>query len=370
MVTRISEGKFLEILTAPAAVGLPIELDVYDGGNPGTMLATLENAWDAALQVEMSEVGSGIFSISRSDPKATPGILAKGNLVKVKTGGIYRAGWWIEEPVEILTSQREASGENWQIKGRGTLSCMERAVVYPPTWPIQPATFRNGSSGSNADAGATTVSCAKPAGTVNGDVMVAAVSWVGGSSKVVVPPPGWREFRRINNGTALGVSLYMKQAGSAEPGSYQWSFTSVTQAVVNIVSLVHASTDFTVYSFTSGTGGSGTAITHPGMSIEVVDGALLTFAAATAGSGMTPPAGYTEAADNNGRPGRKLESAYLLAPVLGDTGDKITTNSAGGSWIGLHVYVPSTATNDATFAGRPSGPSWTPSWSERRLEDP
>ena len=61
MPTRISEGKFLEILTAPAAVGLPIELDVYDGGNPGTMLATLENAWDAALQVEMSEVGSGIF---------------------------------------------------------------------------------------------------------------------------------------------------------------------------------------------------------------------------------------------------------------------------------------------------------------------
>ena len=291
MVTRVSEGKFLEILEPGAQVNLPIELDVYDGGNPGTMLATLENAWDAALQVEMSEVGSGIFNLSRSDPKATPAILAKGNLVKVKTGGVYRAGWWIEEPVEILTSQREWSGENWQIKGRGALSCIERAVVYPPTWPIQPATFRAGSSGSNADAGTNTVSAAKPAGTINGDVMIAAVAWVGGSSKVVTPPPGWKEFRRINNGTALGVSLYMKPAGSAEGGSYQWAFSTVTQAVVNIVSLVHASTDATVYSFTSSSGGSGTAITHPGMSIEVVDGALLTFAAATAGSGDDPSSG-------------------------------------------------------------------------------
>jgi len=359
MATRTSQGKFLEILEPGALVGLPIELDVYDGGNPGTMLATLENAWDAALQVEMSEVGSGRFSLSRSDPKATPEILAKGNLVKVKTGGVYRASWWMEEPVEVLTSVQEARGENWHMKGRGALSMMERAVVYPPSWPISPASVRSASHAANAEAGATTVTCNKPTGTANGDVLIAAVAFAGGSSKTVSPPLGWTEFRRINYGTTLGVTLYRKAAGSSEGTSYKWAFSTVSQAVVNIVALMNASTDYTTYAFASATQGSGTAIKSPSLGVEVVDGTLLTFAASTAGGpsgpGMTPPVGYTEATDDAQRTGRVLQSSYLNGPALGDTGDKITTNSASGSWIGVHLYIPSTATNDATFAGETFG---------------
>jgi len=353
--TRVSEGKFLEVLTAAPAVGLPLELDVYDGANPATMLATIEAAYDAALQVQLSEVGSGRFALLRSDPKATAAILAKGNLVKVKTGGLYRGSWWIEEPVETLTSGREASGESQQIKGRGALAYIERGSVYPPVWPVQPITFCSASSGVNDAAGATTVVCAKPAGMVSGDTMLAAVAFAGGTGKVIATPPGWSAIQRVDQDVDVGVALFVRTAGTTNPATYSWAFTSSTKAVVNIVALANASPDYTQYSVNSDTSGAGTAILQPSVSVGLVDGALLTFAASTVGSGMTPAAGYTEAADNSGTTGRKLESAYRLGPSLGDTGDVTTVNSTSGPWIGIHIYLPSAATNDAVFAGETFG---------------
>ena len=350
---RTSEGKYLEVLQPGALVNLPIEIDVYDGGNPGTMLATMEAAFDASLQVELSEVGSGRFSILRSDEKATPAILARGNLIKVKTGGVYRGSWWVEEPSETLTSTREASGEAHVLQGRGALAYLERATVYPPVWPTQPGAFRSAQHAYNGASGATTVTCGKPSGTTNGDALIAAVAFVGGSTKTIAPPSGWREFRRVNYGTTLGVAYFVKQAGSSEPASYKWAFTTTTVASVNILALYNVSLDYTTYGFASATQGSGTAIKHPSLNIGTVDGIALTFAAANAGTGMTAPTGYLEATDD-AQGGARLQSSYV-SPVLGDTGDVFTTNSASGGWVGAHIFIPNTASNDATFAGETPG---------------
>lgn len=351
---RTSEGRFLEILEQAAVVGLPLEFDVYDGGNPASMLATLHAGFDGSYQEELSEVGSGSLSLLRSDPKATANILAKGNLIRVKTGGINRGAFWIEEPTERLTFTQEASGEIVTVKGRGALSYIERGVVYPPVWPTEPVGFRSASHGNNVTA-ATTVSCSKPAGMVNGDLMIAAVAFVGGSSKSITPPSGWREFQRENEGV-VGVALFRKTVGSSEPATYKWAFTNATQANVNIVALSSASSDFTEYVFASTSAGSGTAIRHPAISVEVVDGTLLTFAAASNGTDITPPGGYTEATqDVYASSAIVLESAYSLHPALGDTGEKTSTNTNSATWIGLHLYVPSTATNDAVFAGETPG---------------
>lgn len=346
---RTSRGLFLEVLEPSALVGLPLEFDVYDGANPASMLATLEACFNGAYQSQINEVGSGRCSLLRSDPKATAAILAKGNLVRVKTGGVYRGAWWIEEPTERLTSTQEASGEIVEVKGRGALAYLERGVVYPPVWPTEPTGYRSSSSGANATAGANTVVCPKPSGMVNTDTMIAAVAFAGGSGKAITPPPGWREIRREDEGTGLGMALFRKTVGSSEPASYSWAFTSVTQAVVNIVCLFNASPDYTVYGYGASSSGSGTAIRHPSLAVEVVDGILLTFAGSTAGSGMTPPGGYTEAQDRSSDTGRKLESAYKVGPALGDTGEVTTTNTTSGTWIGMHLYIPSTASNDATF---------------------
>lgn len=352
---RVSEGKWLEILEPGALVNLPIEVDVYDGASPATMLATIETAQEAALQVQLSEVGAGRFAIDRAHPKATPDILARGNLVKIKTGGVYRGAFWIEEPEEILTSTQEAAGELVKVAGRGSLAYIEQAVVYPPVWPVQPGEFVSASHGANAEAGATTISISKPAGLTSGDVMIAAIAFVGGSSKTINPPLGWKEFRRVNYGTTIGTSYFRKAATTSEPSSYQWAFTSTTGAVGNIVALRNVTPDQTQYGFAATSQGSGTAITNPSVDVPIVDGVLLTFSTATAGTGMTPPAGMTEATDDAQRTNRVMESAYLVGPALGETGDLVATNSTSAAWIGSTLFIPSTASLDVEFGGDTPG---------------
>jgi hypothetical protein len=261
MPVRTSGGRYLEVLEPGALVNLPIEVDVFDGGNPATMLATLENALAPSLQVQLSELGAGRFAIARSDPKATAAILAKGNLVKIKTGGAYRGSWWIEEPEEVLTSTSEDVGEVVRVSGRGAMAYLERAIVYPPVWPTAPATYRSSSSAANATGGATTLVIPKPSGAASGDVLIAAVALVGGTTKgYVTPPLGWKSLRRVNNGTALGVAYFRKQAASSEPASYQFVFQNSTQAVGQILAIPNASANYTEWGWADATAATGTAI--------------------------------------------------------------------------------------------------------------
>lgn len=112
-----------------------LECDVYDGASPYAMLATLEGAFDRAFHDPFGDVGSGRFSLPVPDPKATSAILATGNLVKVKLGGVHRYSWWIENPRKIAASPDGKAGERWEIGGRGAIAYLDRAIVYPPGWP-------------------------------------------------------------------------------------------------------------------------------------------------------------------------------------------------------------------------------------------
>ena len=130
MALRESNPYHLEILTQAAAQGVPMEVDVFDGSDPGTLLDTLDGATDAAFTDVLNDVGGGQFRLSRYDPKATPTNLAKGSVVKIKTGGVYRYSWWIEEMELTTASDDEKGGEYWQVSGRGAIAYLDRAVMY------------------------------------------------------------------------------------------------------------------------------------------------------------------------------------------------------------------------------------------------
>ena len=101
-----------EILEPDTATGVSIELDVYDGASPGTMLATLEAAREKRYNPQLSDVGGGSFVINRHDPKATPAIIQRGHLVKVKIGGRYRGpGYWMEDIDRTLVASGEKAAE-------------------------------------------------------------------------------------------------------------------------------------------------------------------------------------------------------------------------------------------------------------------
>lgn len=135
MAVRVSEGRYLEILDQQPVAGVPIEVDVFDGASPGTMLATLEGAQAPRFTDPLGEEGSGEFAIPTADPKAVGSILREGNIVRFRVGGVHRYAIWLETPRKTVASTSGPSGERWNVQGRGLVTYLERAIVYPPGWP-------------------------------------------------------------------------------------------------------------------------------------------------------------------------------------------------------------------------------------------
>lgn len=140
MAIRTSEGIYLEVLTAAPVAGVPIEIDVYAGNNIATMLATLEGAQEPGFTDPFGDIGSGHFRIPVTDPKATGAIIRSGNYVKVKIAGLYRYGFFLENPRKVVASTDGEAGEYWDLGGRGAIAYLERASVYPPGWPTPTGT--------------------------------------------------------------------------------------------------------------------------------------------------------------------------------------------------------------------------------------
>lgn len=346
---RRSRGLYLEVLEPSALVDVPIEVDVFSGANPATMLVTLEGAFAKRFTRELSELGSGAFSLARTDPKATAAVLAIGNLVKFKVAGTYRHAVWIEEPATTVVSSGEEAGEDVAINGRGALAYLERATVYPPVWPPAPARVVGSSSADNGSTGTTSLTVPLPAGSAAGDVTIVSVLCVGA---VPGTPPGWKRIRDVTEGT-LRLALYVKRLLAYEPASTTWHWATATKASAASVSLRNASADDPGWAI-SDTTGSGTAVELPSVSVNLVDGVLVTLACSAANTSIAPGAGLTELVDR-GATGRTVELAILENPALGDTGDLTATAGSSASWIGLQLEIPSTAAADAVFAGATFG---------------
>jgi hypothetical protein len=346
---RRSRGLYLEVLDPATLIDVPIEVDVFSGANPATMLATLEGAFSKRFTRELSELGSGGFALARNDPKATADNLAIGNLVKFKVAGTYRHAIWIEEPAATVVSRGEEAGESVAINGRGALAYLERATVYPPVWPPAAAYVAGSSSADNGTTGTTSLAVPKPAGAAAGDVAIVAVLCTGA---LAVTPPGWRRIRDVTEGT-LRLALYVKRLLSYEPASTSWHWAAATKASAAAIALRNASDDDPSWAIADTTG-SGTAIELPSVAVNLVDGVLVTLACSAANTSIAPGAGLTELVDR-GDTGRTVELAVLENPALGDTGDLTATAGSSASWIGLQMSIPSTAAADAVFGGATFG---------------
>ena len=349
---RRSAGRYIEILEPATQLDVPIEVDVFSGANPATMLATFDGAFAKRFTRELSELGSGSFSLARTDPKATADNVAMGNLVKFRVAGTYRHAIWIEEPATTVVSGGEEGGENITLTGRGALAYLERATVYPPVWPPA-AAYVVGSS--SADNGATSVSMTvpKPGGSAAGDVELVAILSVGSPFQT---PPGWKRIRDVTAGD-LQLALYAKRLLASEPATTTWHYDGTDStgvpATAAAVTLRNASPDDPVWAMadTTGTGG---VIELPSVGVNRVDGVLVTFAAMASNTSITPGASLTELVDHAAA-GRTLEVAAIENPALGDTGDLTATAGASADWIGLQLSIPSTATAEVAFSGATFG---------------
>ena len=104
-------------------------------------------------------------------------------------------------------------------------------------------TYMSDNSAANASTGQTTLVVGKPNGAATGDLLVAGISFDGGSNIAnVTAPAGWTLIARSNNGANVGQSTYYRVVVAGEPTNYTWTFSTSTRASGGIIRFDNAST--------------------------------------------------------------------------------------------------------------------------------
>lgn len=128
-----------------------LQFDVHqilpDGST--SFLATLDNAKAKSIRPELNGIGSGSFTLNRSDESATTDIMARGNLVKVSVPSSNpdpMFSFFLEEGDFELISSDEDGGEDLQFSGHGGFAYWDRAIWLSETFslPWWPACLTGG----------------------------------------------------------------------------------------------------------------------------------------------------------------------------------------------------------------------------------
>ncbi len=194
--------------------------------------------------------------------------------------------------------------------------------------------LRSVTYGSNHSESVNTISLAKPAGVVAGDVLLASIDTRGSST--VSAPAGWTLVQMHINGTSLRKSTYVKAAGAAEPASYTWTFSANRLAA----GAIHAYTGVDPASPVNASGGqivaSSTTVTAPSITTTVADTMLVAFFATMTNATWTPPAGMTERGELIGTASGKYSSttgADAIRAAVGATGSRVATTSKAANSV-------------------------------------
>jgi hypothetical protein len=183
---------------------------------------------------------------------------------------------------------------------------------------------------------ASTLSIAVPAGTVAGDVMIAAIT-VTPSTVPITAPGGWTQIRAVTQASGGGSQLatYYRVATASEPASYTWTLTtSHTGAAGGIVS--YSGVDNTTPIDVSASVITNSSLNHtaPTITTSIANDMLVTVHEYESASSWTPPGGMTERVDIASRAvssnGITLEMNELVLGAAGATGAK-TATAAGNN---------------------------------------
>lgn len=142
----------------------------------------------------------------------------------------------------------------------------------------------------NSAAGGLSLTVPKPAGTVNGDVLVAVVALECPGPMVATPilPGGWTSAGMFSSAGNLGGALYWKRAGPSEPTSYGFGFSGPGAPSLLACAIARVS-NATTATVTSPNNATGTTATAPALTLSGGPATFLgCFTAKAAGGTITP----------------------------------------------------------------------------------
>jgi hypothetical protein len=101
----------------------------------------------------------------------------------------------------------------------------------PPPTPGSPVV--RSSSSASANHPSASISIAKPAGTAQGDLLLAIISHQSGAAVSMTPPSGWTTVPNADYSDANNTRIHAwyKFAGASEPSSYTFTMSGSSQAI-------------------------------------------------------------------------------------------------------------------------------------------
>jgi hypothetical protein len=218
--------------------------------------------------------------------------------------------------------------------------------------PARAAIAFVGATQAENGSGSSSLSIAKPAGVVEGGVMVATVTAAG--TGAVTAPSGWTAIKNLT-GTALRQVTYYKVAGASEAASYSWSLGSSRAASGGIVDYSGVNQTVPVDASSSATGESGNA-TAPSATTSGANDLVLAVASFAAGTTATPDPSTTEWIDVKSN-SNTTDVADFAQVAAGATAAKTVAPAVStGAWIAQTVALrdAAQATLAATTTAAPS----------------
>ena len=283
---------------------------------------------------------------------------------------------------QISDSQRKIVAQALVTAESDGTASFKQAIAGPTgAWRVQASAGRStqdlldlqAASPAAAPPGSLTIN--KPAGTVQGDALIASIA-VRPRAATITAPAGWTLVRRIDNsaGSSNSLAVYYKVAGGSEPASYIWSFSAMTGSAGGIQAFTGVDTTNPIQVENGQTTASDLSHATASVTTTAANTMIVTTHSFSSSASWTPPAGMAEAFDvaSNTVPssgGISIEGNYLSQASAGSTGTKTATASNNPDVGDAHILAlkPASGTSGISFraastssSARPTPTSPTP----------
>ena len=192
--------------------------------------------------------------------------------------------------------------------------------------PSEGAVVTNTTSGS-------TLTVPRPATTDAGDVLLASVHARLSGSVSIKPPSGWNLIRRDSSAPdyhSLTQALYYKVAGSSEPASYSWTWSSTATAAGAILDFKGIDQSAPVDSHSGASTPESRFAVAPSVTTSASDDIVVGFFGLASTRTLWSPSGMTEEFSVRWRSGYSGLAARGAAYVQADA--RATGNKTAWTW--------------------------------------
>ena len=211
-------------------------------------------------------------------------------------------------------------------------------------------------SSATADRG-TSLTLAKPVGTLQGDVLIAVIAHQVGQFRNMTAPAGWAPVPNTDwaDGNNARIHAWYKLAGSVEPASYTFPLTGGSGQDISggMLAVDDASQAAPINASGGQSNGPGATVlvTAPSITTSVAN-TLLVFGGGCANNHtFTPPPGVSELWDRGTTSqNSKVSTEAATQPIggAGPTGTRVATLSSSCKNVAINIAVAPLST-DVTF---------------------